>query len=45
MVIPLKRGNKIVAVLSLSVSSKIKEFNGDELNFISTIGKIITPIL
>lgn len=45
MVIPLKRGNKVMAVLGLSVSSQIKEFNGDELNFISTIGKIITPIL
>jgi len=45
MVIPLKKGDKVLAVLYLSVSSEIKEFNGDELNFVSTLGKIITTIL
>jgi len=45
MVIPLKKGDKVLAVLYLSVSSEVKEFNGDELNFVSTLGKIITTIL
>lgn len=45
MVIPLKKGDTVLAVLYLSVSSEIKEFNGDELNFVSTLGKIITTIL
>jgi diguanylate cyclase (GGDEF)-like protein len=45
MIIPLKKANKVIAVLCLSASSEVKEFNGDELNFISTLGKIITTIL
>ena len=45
MIIPLKKANKVIAVLCLSASSEVKEFNGDELNFISTLGKIVTTIL
>jgi diguanylate cyclase (GGDEF)-like protein len=45
MVIPLKKSQNVLAVLYLSVSHEVKEFNGDELNFVSTLGKIITTIL
>ncbi|MEG0774026.1 diguanylate cyclase [Clostridium sp.] len=45
MVIPIKKAECVLAVLYLSVSHEVKEFNGDELNFVSTLGKIITTIL
>ena len=43
--VPLIIGDQIKGVLYLSESTKAKEFNFDDVNFVKTLGKIIAPIL
>jgi diguanylate cyclase (GGDEF)-like protein len=43
--VPLIKGEQIKGVLYLSESTKAKEFGFDDVNFVNTLGKIISPIL
>lgn len=41
---PVIEGDTVKAVLSLSVSTKMKEFKFNDLNFVSVLGQIAVPI-
>lgn len=45
MVIPLIRDDIVKGVLYLTESTQVKEFGFEDFNFVSTLGKIIVPIL
>ncbi|MEG0670892.1 diguanylate cyclase [Clostridium sp.] len=45
MIVLLKNKSKIIGVIYLAVSINNKEFTHDELNFVNTLAKIISPIL
>jgi diguanylate cyclase (GGDEF)-like protein len=45
MVIPLTQGDTVKGILYLTESTQTKEFSFDDFNFVSTLGKIIVPIL
>jgi diguanylate cyclase (GGDEF)-like protein len=41
---PIIEGGTVKAVLSLSVSTKMKEFKFNDLNFVSVLGQIVVPM-
>jgi len=43
--VPLIKSGEVKGVLYLTESTKAKEFGFDDVNFVSTLGKIIVPIL
>lgn len=45
IIVPLKDKDEVIGLIYLSVDINHKEFTYDELNFVSTLGKIMVPIL